>query len=354
MILNDDAQLFLPPAGVDFFPATKARFVVEINGAEQGVLCSGPTTIHRGDPKLTDVGTRGTAGSDGRNVIDTEIVALDLTCSGGVQVHLYPDFRSTGEINEQGDSFFDIFVEIDIPDSSSSATDVFGSMVLTNQEPARMQSTIGHIPPIGSVYFGVRPVALFHQGQPVGRLIHVEHDVNGVPKPETRGEFSTVFSCFYECKWEREAAGVKFNWREITTLMLVNQSAKQSVTAEILFVDGNENPIATAETVLGPMDLDEINVCASLDEGLGGQVPAAGVIEVVLSPTGGVYGWVKNVLGRFPRFEVEPFRGRPTGIAKTQCRLVGPNAVTPREIREKIRANDVPEIKPILIEGTGE
>ena len=216
-----------------------------------------------------------------------------------------------------------------------------------------MQSTIGHIPPIGSVYFGVRPVVLFHQGQPVARLIHIEHDVNGVPKPETRGEFSTVFSCFYECKWERVGKNMN-TWQEITTLMLVNQSAKQRVRAEILFVDGNENPVATTETILSPMDLDEINVCASLDEGLGGQVPAAGVIEVVLSPTGGVYGWVKNVLGRFPRFEVEPFRGRPTGIAKTQCRLVGPNTVTPREIRQKIQANDVPEIKPILIEGTGE
>ena len=127
MILNDDAQLFLPPAGVDFFPATKARFVVEINGAEQGVLCSGPTTIHRGDPKLTDVGTRGTAGSDGRNVIDTEIVALDLTCSGGVQVHLNPDFRSTGEINEQGAAF--------LTSSSRSTSRIAAHRLLTYSDP---------------------------------------------------------------------------------------------------------------------------------------------------------------------------------------------------------------------------
>ena len=110
MNLNDDAKLFLPPAGADFFPATKARFVVELNGTEQGVLCSGPTTIERGDPIPGEVAMRDTAAANGRNVIDTEIVALDLTCSGGVHVHLNPNFRSTGQINEQGDSFFDILV----------------------------------------------------------------------------------------------------------------------------------------------------------------------------------------------------------------------------------------------------
>ena len=76
--LNDDAKLFLPPAGADFFPATKGRFVVELNGTEQGVLCSGPTTIERGDPIPGEVATRDTAAANGRNVIDTEIVALDL------------------------------------------------------------------------------------------------------------------------------------------------------------------------------------------------------------------------------------------------------------------------------------
>ena len=213
-----------------------------------------------------------------------------------------------------------------------------------------MQATIGHIPPIGSVYFGVAPVTLFLNGQPAARLIYKEHDLDGVPKPETQGEFSTVFSCFYECK-EGKAMGT---WQEITTLMLVNQSARQNVTAHILFFDGNERAVATTETILSPHDLDEINVCVSLDAGLGGLVPPAGVIEVALSPTGGVYGWVKNVIGRFPRFEPEPFRGRPTGIAKTQCRLVGPNVVTPQDILEKIRTRDVHRIKPILVEGTAE
>jgi hypothetical protein len=348
-ILNDDAELFLPPGGADFFPATKAALVVQLGDQEQQILCSGPTRIQREDPAP---GTNGNG-----STVQTEILSMDLTCSGGVKVHLNPDpnLRSLGEINESGDSFFDVFFEISVPDPSSSVDPGRAElvMVLRNQEPARMQATIGHIPPIGSVYFGVAPVTLFLNGQPAARLVHLEHDVNGVPKPETQGEFSTVFSCFYECKWERVGKNMN-TWQEITTLMLVNQSARQKVTADILFFDGNERAIATTQTILSPHDLDEINVCASLDAGLGGLVPPAGVIEVVLSPTGGVYGWVKNVMGRFPRFEPEPFRGRPTGIAKTQCRLVGPNVVAPKDILEKIRASDVRRIKPILIEGTAE
>ena len=156
---------------------------------------------------------------------------------------------------------------------------------------------------------------------------------------------SRVFSCFYECKSRRPD-----RWQELTTLMLVNQSATTTVTAEILFIDGNQRPIARTETILSPQDLDEINVCNTLDSGLQGSVPSAGVIEVVLSPTGGVYGWVKNVTGLFARLQPEPFRGVVTGIGKTQCRLVGPNVVTPQQIRAK----SAPRIDPILIEGTAE
>jgi len=119
-------------------------------------------------------------------------------------------------------------------------------------------------------------------------------------------------------------------------------------------MDGNENPVAWTKTELSPLDLDEINVCASLDDGAGAAVPSAGVIEVILSPTGGVYGWVKNVLGRFEQFEPDPFKGSPTGIAKTQCRVVGPNAATPRQIRQELDSKRVREIRPILIEGTAE
>ena len=237
------------------------------------------------------------------------------------------------------DSFFDIFVEIDIPD--------LGPVV--NREPARIHSRIAHIPPLGSVHFGVQPVQLFFRQDdfPIATLVHVEHDVGRRPKPETQGEVSRIFSCFYECK----PSGLQGFWQEITTLMLVNQSATFPVTAEVLYVDGNERPIASNKLELSPLDLDEINVCSTLENGLGAfGVPQAGVIEVVLSPAGGVYGWVKNLTGRFNRLQPEPYLGFIWGVGKTQCRVVGPNVVTPAQLRPIL--SDTRQVQPVLIEGT--
>jgi hypothetical protein len=82
----------------------------------------------------------------------------------------------------------------------------------------------------------------------------------------------------------------------------------------------------------------------------GAVVPPAGVIEVILSPTGGVYGWVKDTIGRFNKGVPEPFEGTVTGIGKTECRLVGPNAVTPEQLAPQLAA--APFRKAVLIEGT--
>ncbi len=336
-------ELFLPPAGDDFFPATRAKFRVQftplllskgiVTSNDLEVDCSGPTTVQRGDP-------------DSRGVIDTEIVSLSLACSGGVQVNLNPELPSRGQIVADSpseptaaDSFFDIFVEIDIPE--------LGPIV--NRQPARILSRIAHIPPLGSVHFGVQPVQLFFRQDdiPIATLVHVEHDVGRRPKPETRGEVSRIFSCFYECK----PAGLPGFMQEVTTLMLVNQSPRFRITADVLYLDGNERPIASNKVDLSPLDLDEINVCATLESGLGPNgVPQAGVIEVLLSPTGGAYGWVKNLTDRFPRGQIEPSLGFLWGVGKTECRLVGPNVATPKQLRPII--DDARVLQPILIEGT--
>ena len=267
------------------------------------------------------------------------MLSLDLSCSGGVMVHLAPGTRSLGEIHANGDSFFDVFVDIHTPQGR-----------VMNREPARVQSTIGHIPPLGSIYFGVRPVSLV--GDFPATLIHIKHKTNGVPKPETSGEVSRVFSCFYECKRASQAAGGPPSWQEITTLMLVNQS-RQDLEAEMIFFNGNQRPIAKTRTKLSPADLDEINVCATLDNPAAGIVPApAGVIEVVLSPVGGAYGWIKDLIGTFSRTIPEPFQppNKVVGIGKTECRLVGPNVNTAEEILGKYV--NVAPVPPILIEGT--
>lgn len=101
------------------------------------------------------------------------------------------------------------------------------------------------------------------------------------------------------------------------------------------------------------MDLDEINVCETLNFP-GAVVPPAGVIEVVLSPTGGVYGWMKNLTGRFSKGVPEPFDGTVTGVGKVECRLVGPNVVTPAQIGSDPRVIAAPFRKAVLIEGTAE
>ena len=303
-------ELFLPPAGKDVFPATRAVVrlqldVLRLGPAAKGLVTetglmeielSGPVVVERGDPS----GTGGT--------IDTEIVSMSLTGSGGTRIRLDPTQRSLGEIQGDpenpfhADSFFDVFFEIEVPQLGVlSPVDIDGQPT-----PVRMSSTIGHIPPIGSVYFGEQQVSLAFVNDriPVATLIHVQHDVGRPPKPETRGEVSRVFSCFYECK----PSGLQGFWQEITTLMLVNQSATFPITAEVLYLNGNERPIASNRLELSPLDLDEINVCSTLENGLGAfGVPQAGVIEVVLSPAGGVYGWVKNLTGRFNRLQPEPY-----------------------------------------------
>ena len=181
--------------------------------------------------------------------------------------------------------------------------------------------------------------------------------------PEIPSGCGPSLSCFYECKRGPKVNGTR-TWREITTLMLVNSSRMREVG--LLIFDGNENLVAETSTRLSTADLDEINICATLRratraraetaesaDGRGGgrRVPEAGLIQVALNfnsrdrwencddgntvaaegPLTGeaelmggpssfpVHGWVKNLLGKFFVNNDEPFDGRVTGIAKTEC-----------------------------------
>lgn len=171
------------------------------------------------------------------------------------------------------------------------------------------------------------------------------------------GEASSVFSCFYECKISRAAVAAPY-WRETTTLMLAKQS-NRLITAQIVFLNGNEKMIATTSILLSGEDLDELNVCRTLQAN-DVPVPQAGLIEVVQFdsltglPTVGAYGWVKNLLGRFLVNQDEPFAGAVTGIAKTECRLAPPKVITVDEILRKVEIQKPQPVKPILIEGTAD
>lgn len=179
--------------------------------------------------------------------------------------------------------------------------------------------------------------------------IAVGFSTNALAQEESLGERSEVLSCFYECK---DGPRPDY-WVEVTSLMLVNP-ANRDMLATVVLLDGNENMIAYVEDDLSAEDLDEINICRTL-EAANIVPPSAGMIEIALADpddVGGTYGWVKNVVGKFFKTVDEPFDGRVTGIGKTECRVVPPSVTTPDEILDKIIVQNPPEIQPILIEGT--
>ena len=88
---------------------------------------------------------------------------------------------------------------------------------------------------------------------------------------------------------------------EDTLLMLVNENPEANLIATVGVLDGHQTPVALFLTHLSPLDLDEINICRTLE--LNGIVPPeAGVLEIVsfeadgVTPEGGVYAWVKDLV----------------------------------------------------------
>jgi hypothetical protein len=175
--------------------------------------------------------------------------------------------------------------------------------------------------------------------------------------PPSGGESARVFSCFYECKPGPVVRGVP-SWQEITTIMLANQSPDIGQNVNLIFVDGNENILGRARNRLSPLDLDEVHVCRTL-EAAGLPVPEAGLVEMYVAPSAtadfpsGVYGWVKNLLGKFLVTQDEPFAGRVSGIAKTECRLVPFEVATPRGVADAFARSGAPDNLPlVLVEDT--
>ena len=163
-----------PPAGPDEFPVSIAQIGIDLtlNGIPDAeISAEGPFLVERSDPQV---------GSDGRNVIDTEIVQLDLTGSsslGPVTIRSSPTRRSVGQIVAQqrgqdfpADSFFDIFVEIRV-----------GELTLVNEVPIRMSAVITEIPPKITVYRSLEnPIVPLTdgRGEVVALLLHVAHAPN--------------------------------------------------------------------------------------------------------------------------------------------------------------------------------
>ncbi len=180
--------------------------------------------------------------------------------------------------------------------------------------------------------------------------------------PPSGGELSQVFACFYECKPGPTVQGIP-TWKEITTLMVMNLNSgpDDSRLINVIFTDGNQNVLGSSRgpgigLVMSPEDLDEIHVCRTLQAN-GLPVPQAGIVEFYVSggDPGGVYAWVKNLIGKFFVTVDEPFAGRVTGIAKTECRQVPLEVSTPMEIATKAIASGAPQdVQLILVEDTAD
>ena len=178
---------------------------------------------------------------------------------------------------------------------------------------------------------------------------------------ESEGEESTLQTCFYECKPGPVVRGIP-TWQEVTTLMLVNLNpgnASSRRFGTLVILDGRANFIAGVPYDVGPLDFDEVNVCRTL-EAAGIPAPQAGVIHVIsdnLAFGATPYVWMKNLLGKFFTNVNEPFAGRVTGIAKTECRLVpvkvGGSGI-PLIISSQFDSSGAPTIDPILVEGTSD
>ncbi len=152
---------------VDFSP---------IDGTEPEIVTlNGPTRIHRGPVADGD--------SDGLDDVQTEIIGMSLegtTSVGPATVMQSPTRPSNGAFEEQNnattgtidfpaDSFFDVFVEVDLPQIN---------MVLHNTQPIRMECIIFQIPPEFCLYQPPvdDPIELYsEQDQLVALIVHAAH-----------------------------------------------------------------------------------------------------------------------------------------------------------------------------------
>jgi hypothetical protein len=193
---GDDFDTDYPSAGEDRFESTKATVQLEVTapgvsalpvalGALETVELQGPLLVKRGDPQDED--------GDGNVEVPTEIVEMSLSGAasfGPVTVRESPDRESKGMVEQResgqdfpADSFFDVFVEIDIED--------INGFTVHNEEPLRMEATLTDLPPAeGDEYLDAqgRPLPIYTEaGIEIGRVIDALHVPNPPPGPGPGG-----------------------------------------------------------------------------------------------------------------------------------------------------------------------
>jgi hypothetical protein len=172
-------QVVFPPAGIDHLSPTSGYVVMQAPSGQTETY-----VIGEGPPNMTTVIRESPVDMGGYRVFDTEITQLDLVGSrreDDVQIRESPTLQSSGHVvgavsattDYPADSFFDLFVEIDIPDLG-----VYG---LRNNAPIPLASYgIEAVPPLGAIYNTPSPwegVELYTPGgDPTGyRIVGVTH-----------------------------------------------------------------------------------------------------------------------------------------------------------------------------------
>ena len=164
-----------------------------------------------------------------------------------------------------------------------------------------------------------------------------------------------MLSCFYECKPGPEIQG-QATYRQVTTLPVVNNGLFEE-NVDVNFLDGNQNVIATTDVNLPARDVDELAVCNTIEAITGAPPPRAGLIQIgnfgaiQNQRASGVFSWIKNVNGKFFADQPEPYDGRVTGVAKSQCLQVATIEVNNAN-RIQLDGEGVPSGPPLLVEDT--
>jgi hypothetical protein len=161
-----------PEAGCDSF-GSAARVKYQVNGSDvvQTVNLGGPTLIVRHNAPHK---------AGGFDEVDTEIIAMELTSTSGLQmtVRESPTRASSGKIIEKENtgpnkmnfpafSYFDIFFEVDV-----------GGITLHNNDPFRMACQIEEVPPVLCFYLPpiTGPIVLYDANETkIATLRHAVH-----------------------------------------------------------------------------------------------------------------------------------------------------------------------------------
>lgn len=160
-----------PARAADFAGGRSDHFESEMNViltvpglGTQPVALEGPVTVVISERRE----------ESGRGVVDTELVAMELEGSfngAAMTVRASPERSSVGQVRAQGtaddfpaDSFFDVFVEVEIEGFSS---------LLVNLEPVRVEAQdLQKLPPLFDTYVHPPPqIALVAKNNPTGPVI---------------------------------------------------------------------------------------------------------------------------------------------------------------------------------------